>query len=308
MNNLIVIESDSDEEEIIFVGNNRADSEEEDTQRPVEDAQRPAEDAQRPIEDANQQSSSDEEPKELDPNIFESCSMCLLYFDSSAIWLPWGHCFHRLCILTEKNKLKMKQCPIWSRRIYNANCVRKLHINPSVLGSERMENLTWSNKRLEKRIRKIALEHEKLKDSLEAKEREAAALKSFIGQYEMDEKEASCGKEVDLQTIQRYTEGIVHAWCKRDDCEHAHKFMNAINSLKMGSDFEAESKRIISISNQRFLKEAVISELKSIKGHSLDSILPFYIERWRKLDNFDGMRERSAKEMTFSHTKEKPLK
>ena len=70
MNNLIVNESDSDEEEMISFGNNRTDSEEEF--------------AQRPIEDANQQSSSDEEPKELDPNIFESCSMCLLYFDSSA--------------------------------------------------------------------------------------------------------------------------------------------------------------------------------------------------------------------------------
>ena len=52
MNNLIVIESDSEEEEIIFVANNRADSEEEDTQRSTEDVQISAEDAQRPIEDA----------------------------------------------------------------------------------------------------------------------------------------------------------------------------------------------------------------------------------------------------------------
>ena len=69
----------------------------------------------------------------------------------------------------------------------------------------------------------------------------------------------------------------------------------------MGSDFEAESKRIIRISNQRFIKEAVISELKSIKGHSLDSILPFYIERWRKLDSFDGMREINKRDDIFTY-------
>ena len=175
--------------------------------------------------------------------------------------------------------------------IDNPQEVRKLIIDPNEFGNEKMSILSWSNKRLKKEIWKLTSEHEKLKEHIETKERQAFILKTLIKQHDVIEREIFDDKEVDLQIKEKYLEGIFHACCQSNDCEHAHKFKNALNNLKWSSRSEFKCQNIIIIANKKFIKHVIKNGQTAMRKHSFNSLLPFYIERWRKIDYLTDIAE-----------------
>ena len=133
-----------------------------------------------------------------------------------------GIFFNHSRIFTQQNWLKIKEWPLWKHLIDIPQEARKLFIDPNEGGSEKMNILSLSNKRLKKEIRKLKSEYEKLKEHIETKERQTFILKTIIKQHDAIKREIFDDKEVDLQTKEKYLEGIFHACCQRSDCEHAH--------------------------------------------------------------------------------------
>ena len=276
MNNLNIAGNDSDSEENIPARHHRADHGAKNnalTDIPI-NSQNPG-----------------EMSEDFDEESVDCCSIWLEFFDTNASALPWGHIFHRDCVINQEGSLKYKKCPLWLRTIHDMKRVRKLILDPNELGSDRLKSLTWSNKRLEKQIIRMTSDHAKLKEDLQAKDRETLMLSNIMKQYEEEEKEIFAGKEVDLQFKEKYTKGIVHACCKNKDCEHSSKFIEAIVNLSENSKTSLKCLKIISKANKRFIKDAIKNGLKSMKEHSFESTLPFYVERWSKLGHFMGIKE-----------------
>ena len=270
MDNLIIIQSDSSSEEVITTRPNRVSS------KIVKDNWK--------SNNTNQELSFSEISEDFSQSNTECCSICLLYFNKNTSWLPWGHIFHHSWVLTQQNWLKIKEWPLWKYMIESPQEVIKLFIDPNELGSENIDILSWSNKRLKKKFRKLISKHEKLKEHLEAKERQAFILKTLIKQHDAIERETFDEKEVDLQTKEKYLEGIFHACCQSNDCEHAHKFKNALSSLKWSSRSASKCQNIIITANKKFIKHIIKNGQKAMRKHSFESFLPFYIERCRKID------------------------
>ena len=85
-----------------------------------------------------------------------------------------------------------------------------MFVNPEELGSNKVNNLHQSNKRLEKQLRKLKAMQEKLQVCLEMKDKQVYLLQTLMKQHENNEDEIFFGKEVDDQTKEKYTEGVVH--------------------------------------------------------------------------------------------------
>ena len=290
MDNLIIRQSDSSSEEIITTKSNRVNS-------------KKAKDIWK-SNNAYQELSFSETSEYFFQSNTECCSICLLDFDRNTSWLPWGHIFHHSWILTKQNWLKIKEWPIWRQMIDNPQEVRKLIIDPNELGNEKMSILPRSNKRLKKEIWKLTSEHEKLKEHIETKERQAFILKTLIKQHDAIEREIFDDKEVDLQTKEKYLEGIFHACCQSNDCEHAHKFKNALNNLKWSSRSELKCQNIIIIANKKFIKHVIKNGQTAMRKHNFNSLLPFYIERWRKIDYLIDIAEINKRWNLFRYKEE----
>ena len=66
----------------------------------------------------------------------------------------WAY-FHYNCICTRNNQLRVTECPLCKHFIDSSENVIKLFVNPEELGSNKVNNLHQSNKRLEKQLRKL---------------------------------------------------------------------------------------------------------------------------------------------------------
>ena len=290
MNNLIIIQDDSSSEEIIPARCNRVSSK-----------------AEKDICKSNtssQELSSDETSEEFIQIGIECCSICLQFFDKDTDWLPWGHIFHHRWIFTQQGRLWIGKCPLWKGDVDGPQDARKLCVDPNELGGERMNTLLQSNKRLEKQIRKITSEHETLKERLEAKEKKIYLLKTIMKQNEAIEHENYDDREINLQTKEKYTEGIAHACCQSDDCEHAQKFINALRSLKRDRASAVKCQNIVSTANKKFIKHVIRKDQIATNGHNLDSFLQFYIKRWRKLDYYIDIGEFNKRRNLFRYKEE----
>ena len=86
-------------------------------------------------------------------------------------------------------------------------------------------------------------------------------------------------KELDLKIKEKYLEGIFHTFCQKNDCEHAHKFKNALNNLKWSSRLILKCQNIIIIANKEFIKYRIKNGQIAMRKHNFNSLLLFYIER-----------------------------
>ena len=148
---------------------------------------------------------------------------------------------------------------------------------PNGLGNEMADNLRRSIRRLVKQNRKLVSKHKVIKEELEEKCRHIFALKTLIRQLEAIEKEIFNGKEVDLLTKEKYSEGIIHTCCKSYECQHARKFLRAVRYLGRGPRFTENCQRIIIAANNKFIRHAVRDWVEAVNGHNFNTFLPFWI-------------------------------
>ena len=285
MNNLIIIDSDSSDEEVI-------------PSRSSQESSEVVEDTSSPI-NVSDKLSSDEIPEDSYQNQAELWSIWLQFFDHNTWWLLCGHIFHYNCICTQNNRLRVTECPLCKHFIDSSEEVIKLFVNPEELGSNKVNNLHQSNKRLEKQIRKLKTMQEKLQVCLEMKDKQVYLLQTLMKQHENNEDEIFFGKEVDDQTKEKYTEGIVHMCWQNDNCEYAHKFRVALKNVKRDSGFAIKCHNIVTIANRKYVKDAIVNIKRIAKEHKIDISLPFYIEKWRKLDYYVDMKEVNKRNNLF---------
>ena len=223
------------------------------------------------------ESSSDDLSEDLNKNDADFWSICLQYFDHNTSCLPWGHLFHHHCICTMDGQLRVGECPLWKRTLGPFEGATRLFFYPNGLGSEMADNLMRSIRRLVKQNRKLVSKHKAIKEELEEKCRHIFALKTLIRQLEANEKEIFNGKEVDLLTKEKYSEGIIHTCCKSYECQHARKILRAVRYLGRGPRFAENCQRIISAANNKFIRHAVRDWGEAVNGHNFNTYLPFWI-------------------------------
>ena len=158
-------------------------------------------------------------------------------------------------------------------------------MNPQEFGSDKKNILVSTKKRLKKENQKLKQQNKEMEMKLiEEEKSHFETIKMIEKQHVESEMELCKEKEVDRETMEKFIKGEIHACCENNICEGSRKFQDAISKLSKDNEFARKSQNIITNFNIRFMRDTIQHGIKVVKNHKLETILPFYIQRTKKLD------------------------